>query len=219
MKSTIALLIAGLGLSLAGLGLYSDHRFQNQGGTATAAEESPQNHSTQPGKLWYNCRSREVWTPAKKAWCQKTEVLKNSKYQLASSGLVQLQRGLYENPSQQTTVRLLDQPGTIAYGDLSRDGREDGIAIVAANTGGTGVFVYLTAVMDVSRAPQEGISVLLGDRVRVEALSVKPGQVMVEMLAQGPKDAMCCPTQRVRQTYTLRNNQLVAQGKPVVLPR
>jgi hypothetical protein len=39
--------------------------------------------------------------------------------------------------------------------------------------------------------------------VRVEALSILDNQLIVEMVQAGTNDPMCCPAQRVRNSYAL----------------
>ncbi|MBI2322480.1 MAG: Gmad2 immunoglobulin-like domain-containing protein [Chloroflexi bacterium] len=45
----------------------------------------------------------------------------------------------------------------------------------------------------------------LGDRVRVESVDIADGGlVTVEMIAHGPREPLCCPTQPVTQRFWLR---------------
>jgi hypothetical protein len=50
---------------------------------------------------------------------------------------------------------------------------------------------------------------LLGDRAQINSLSIRDGEIVVDMITQGPNDPMCCPTLRVVETYELRGNELV----------
>jgi para-nitrobenzyl esterase len=49
----------------------------------------------------------------------------------------------------------------------------------------------------------------LGDRVQLNSVEIDNNQIIVDMVNQGPDDAMCCPTQQVVQTYTLQGEELV----------
>jgi heat shock protein HslJ len=56
----------------------------------------------------------------------------------------------------------------------------------------------------------------LGDRVKIKSLTIQNGEVVVDMLTQGPNDPMVNPTQEVVETYKLQGNKLVpTSSKPV----
>ena len=99
--------------------------------------------------------------------------------------------------------------GPIATGDLNGDGAADAVIILATNTGGTGTFIELHAVLNDGGKPQDAARADLGDRVFLKSLAIDPaGAIVVRMLTQGPKDPMCCPSEEVTQTYKLDGNAL-----------
>lgn len=160
---------------------------------------------------WYNCLTKEVWSPEKRVWCDRLRTLQNTTYQIPDVGTVQLTDGKYENPAQQTTVTLINQPDLIAVGDLTGDRQLDAVVLLAVNTGGSGVFMYLAPVLQQGNRLQPGSLLALGDRVRVQSITIAQNRAKVEMLTHAAKDPMCCPTLRTIQVFTL-------QMQPTLVP-
>lgn len=98
-----------------------------------------------------------------------------------------------------------------AFGDLNGDGLDDAAVLLASESGGSGTFVDLHAVLDENGAPVDVASIFLGDRVQVNSLAIEDGVITVDMLAHGPSDPMCCPTQQEGRTYALVDGELVEQ--------
>lgn len=107
----------------------------------------------------------------------------------------------------QKLTATLTEP--IAIGDLNGDGAADAAVVLATNTGGTGIFKSLHAVLNQAGQPAEAAAIPLGDRVQIKSLTIQSGAILVDMLTHGPKDPLCCPTVEVVQTYTLQGNALV----------
>jgi uncharacterized protein (DUF697 family) len=113
---------------------------------------------------------------------------------------VQLANGKYESGNgSDYVVATVDPP--VTFGDLNGDGVTDAVAVLAENYGGSGTFLTLVPVLAAPEgaSPQKGIS--LGDRVQVQSVSISGGTVSVSLLAQGPNDPMCCPSQAQTRTY------------------
>lgn len=47
------------------------------------------------------------------------------------------------------------------------------------------------------------------DRVRVRSLEIVDGRIVLHSLQEGPGDAACCKTMKVRQEFALRGGELV----------
>lgn len=105
------------------------------------------------------------------------------------------------------TVTL--QPDTTASGDLNGDGVADGVAVLAENSGGSGSFVYLAALLAQKDAQATGVTLLLGDRVRVESVAIVDGQIEVVAATFADSDPMCCPSLRSRFVFGLMEGALV----------
>lgn len=141
------------------------------------------------------------------------DALRNTTYQGIYAEPVQLTDGKYEGEpfveggASRPTVVFAD-PFT-AFGDLNGDGIEDAAVILAENSGGSGVFIYLAAVVDQEGMPVNAATRLLGDRVEIKSLTIDNGQIVIAMLTQGPDDPFCCPTVEVTLPFRLEGDQLV----------
>ena len=151
-------------------------------------------------------------TPAQSAELTP-EALANATYSsdYAATGEITLVDGQAEEEiapgSASKLVVTLIEP--TAFGDLDGDGVDDAAVLLASNSGGSGTFIDLHAVLDEDGEPVDAASAFLGDRVQVNRLTIEDGQIVVDMIAQGPNDPMCCPTQRVQRTYVLEDDALI----------
>ncbi|MFN2173014.1 MAG: amidase family protein [Candidatus Promineifilaceae bacterium] len=117
----------------------------------------------------------------------------------------------YEDGSSATPyVQLMSQ--LIPTGDLDGDGTEDAVAFLEDNSSGSGRFAYLVAVLDVlgDAVPTEGL--MVGDRIQIKSLSLVGKQIVADLIAQGPGDALCCASWNVRKIFTLNDGVLVEQS-------
>lgn len=105
-----------------------------------------------------------------------------------------------------------------AKGDLNGDGVEDGLALLAVDTGGSGTFMYLVAVINQAGELQQAADLFLGDRLDIQSLEIKDGSIWVPMLAHAPDDPQCCPSLGETRQYRLENNRLVTPEQSQVLP-
>lgn len=110
----------------------------------------------------------------------------------------------WTDSAMQATVTLLQTLG----GDLDGDGRGDGLAILAANFGGTGTFVSAVPVLNRDGKAVPGRGAPLGDRTRIQALSLNADTVVIEMIAAGPGDPFCCPSDTLTQRFRLVGDSL-----------
>ena len=139
--------------------------------------------------------------------------LKNGTYlsEYVPAGKITLKNGKFEQSSgagaTQKVVVVMIAP--VAMGDLNGDNASDAAVILATNTGGSGTFYDLHAVLNEGGKPVDVAYALLGDRVQIKSLSIKEGVIVVSMITHGPKDALCCPTQPVTQSYKLQDSKLV----------
>jgi hypothetical protein len=122
-------------------------------------------------------------------------------------GAVRFTDRTYTDSASSTTVRLL----RTEEGDLDGDGNGDGIAILVMNFGGTGSFVSLVPVLNRDGAAVPGKGAGLGDRTRIESVTIDSGTVTIGMIAHSPADPMCCPTDTVTQRFRLVGDSLTLQ--------
>jgi hypothetical protein len=54
-------------------------------------------------------------------------------------------------------------------------------------------------------------AIFLRDGVKVHSVGIKDNEIIVNMTAHGPGDAMCCPTREVTRLFTVKTDQLIAE--------
>jgi hypothetical protein len=94
------------------------------------------------------------------------------------------------------------------FGDLNHDGNYDAAVIYSYNSGGSGSFVTLGAMLNQGGNPQQA-ALELGDRVVVNSMAIREGVIILDMLVHGPDDPLANPTKRQTQKYMLAGNRLV----------
>lgn len=120
---------------------------------------------------------------------------KKGKHHSVIDGSIQLQADLFK----------------MAFGDLNGDGVEDGAYIASLHQGGSGVFISMGVLLAGSSQPLEPI--YLGDRTAIKSVSITSGNIILEILGHGPNDGLCCPSEKRRLVYSVKNNSLVAHQK------
>lgn len=138
--------------------------------------------------------------------------LKNFTYALGESssvegGKVTLVDGRWKDP-EGSQFSLLPQH---ALGDLDGDGSADALALLSEDTGGTGRFIYLFALLNHDGVPRQMAEPeWLGDRSVIERLTIdRKGIVAVRYLTHNDGDAACCPTLRIDDRYRVQAGRLV----------
>ncbi len=94
-------------------------------------------------------------------------------------------------------------------GDFDGDGLDDAAVLLVENSGGSGSFVYLAALMARSGGALNHGTVRLGDRVQVVAMSAEAGEIVLDLVTPGPDDAMASPSAKVRLRYRVDGETLV----------
>ena len=120
---------------------------------------------------------------------------------------VKLVNGAYSEGSgaEQYSVKMLD---TVAFGNLNSDGIGDAAVILVENGGGTGDFESVAAILNKGGAPSQAGQAPLGDRVKINSLTINAGMVVLDTLVQGPNDPMCCPSLPETQSFRVVGNTL-----------
>jgi len=107
-----------------------------------------------------------------------------------------------------TVIKLHDR---MAFG-YAVDGQPYAAVILVSDPGGSGTFYHLAYVTLEGGKPQHVASAFLGDRVQIQSLAIEDGEIVVEMIAQGDNDPMCCPSQYTVARYALQEGELVEAG-------
>lgn len=151
---------------------------------------------------WYDCRTREVFTPAKQAWCDRWNKIQNGTFIVPTSlepqpqyTTITLKNGRYERPDGKFFVELVNQRGWHTFGDLNGDGNLDAAVIfgVALDPTGKQIGTYLSAVLDVDSKARAITPIKLGDRILLgDTLKIENQRVIVPFLTQ---------TKLIKQVY------------------
>ena len=83
-------------------------------------------------------------------------------------------------------------------------------AILSASTGGSANLVYVAVFgrRDDGR-PTPAVAALVGDRIKVHAMSIAERRVTLDIVEAGPGDPACCPSRLARKSYILQGAALV----------
>ena len=138
--------------------------------------------------------------------------IRNAEYQLSltdSLQIVQLTDGKYEQGVAGSTDFIsVSVTDFVARGDLNGDGKNEFAALVAENSGGSGVFVFLAVFADVDGTPVFQTSTLVDDRPQLNALSIEDNEIFLDAVIHGLEDPMCCPALRTTRRFRFVERQL-----------
>lgn len=120
--------------------------------------------------------------------------VKNETYSIGDRSIA-LEAGVNQTSGIGTTTAstktvLLNDP---AFTDIDGDGKEDAVVILKDETGGSGVFYYAAVVLSNNGTSKVSNSVLLGDRIRVKAISVLSGVISIDILDRADTDSFATP--------------------------
>jgi hypothetical protein len=143
-------------------------------------------------------------------------ILDNLTYQGLYTETIQLVNGRYEGEpfvaggtSRPTVTRL----PLVAFGDLNGDGVDDAAVLLVENSGGSGSFVFLAAVINQGGSPENVSTILLGDRVELQWLAISDGQIVAEIVTHSDSDPLCCPSLVRRNIYALQEQLMLISSE------
>lgn len=128
-----------------------------------------------------------------------------------SSGVAKLQDGYFEQPAapgsaSKTKIQITRK----AFGDLNADGAEDAAVILATDSGGSGTFYYLAAVINSEGAAEHVGTEFLGDRVEIESVNISAGSISVSFLSHATGQPMAeSPASRQILSFVVSDRRLV----------
>jgi len=118
-----------------------------------------------------------------------------------------------EGGAARPVVSLIDH--FILSGDLDSDGADDMAALLWESSGGSGTRLYLAAMGVHNEDVANLATTLIGDRVQVLSGAIVNGLVSLHVIRVGPGDAACCPTEKARVTWALRQGSLALAGEEI----
>ncbi len=128
------------------------------------------------------------------------------------SGTVTLSHGEYRGPAapgsaSETVVKMT---GTAVFGRIA--GKRTGAVVLVTSSGGTGSFYELALLERGAKGWENRDTVLLGDRVSVQAVAIANDRIIVDMTTHGPRDPLCCPTLPVKKSFSVRDGRLLSES-------
>ena len=139
-------------------------------------------------------------------------VLRDIEYRGIYDNAVPLRDGLYEGEpfvpggASRPRIELLDMPPILH--DMDGDGIDEAAVLLAESSGGSGVSTFLAVVScRDGRAVNVGTTGI-GNRVMIRSMVGRDRGIVVEIVATGPGEPLCCPTRKVRNKYHLREGRL-----------
>ena len=140
-------------------------------------------------------------TPASIVQPVTEEAVLNGSYSVRDGQqTVQLSGGKYEVGQGADFLQVSVVP-PVALGDLNGDGVTDAAVVLAENYGGSGTFLTLVPVLATPEGPKPEKGASLGDRVQIQSVAYSDGLVTVSLMAHGPNDPQCCPSQAQTRIY------------------
>ncbi len=127
----------------------------------------------------------------------------------ASDRAVRLTHGAYDSSDSLGPVRV--RLGKTAAGDLDGDRKRDAAVVLATNTGGSGTFMSVVAVLNRWGRAEPAGEVVLGDRTPVDSLYIADREIVVHFTDHGPRDPMCCPTVKTTRRLRVEDGRLVGR--------
>ncbi len=128
----------------------------------------------------------------------------------SESGQATLENGQFRAPvAPGSASELVIRLDKWVLGDLDGQAGGDAAAITIESPGGSGEFFYLHGLVNEGGALRDADFVILGDRIRVEGLSIHDGIITVAMLDRAPGEPFAAPPSvpAIRQ-FRLQNGKL-----------
>ncbi len=135
----------------------------------------------------------------------------NMEYRCGLESPIPLRNGLYaeERPYLPgRTLTLSANLAGLAHGDLDGDQIPEAAVVYIHNSGGTDYHYMLSILEATPQGPREIDCLHLGDRVQLQDVRIRKGQVLLDMVSHGPKDPPCCPEKVETWGFVLRDRRL-----------
>lgn len=157
---------------------------------------------------WYDCRTREAFTPDKQQWCDRWQTLQSASYTVPTSTAadpgyttVTLEDGTYQQVDGPLQVVLVNEANWLAFGDINGDGRTDAGTIIGVAPDGVTLGTYLAVVLDVDGAARPLAPVRLGERIILNGpITMAEATITVPQLTQ---------TAVINRTFQLDGDTLI----------
>lgn len=143
----------------------------------------------------------------------ETAALNEARIEGLRDEAILLSEGVWEGRPYEEGAAVRPRAGRIQEfalrGDLSGEGQDLAAILLWSSEGGSGNLVWLSIVESAPERARSIATTLVGDRVQIIDLLLEGEQVQLDIVAAGPGDPACCPTQRERRRYRLSDGDLV----------
>ena len=135
----------------------------------------------------------------------------------AREGRATLEDGEFrEQAAPGSATEVVIRLGKWSLGDLDGQGALDAVAITVEDPGGSGTFHYLHALVSEDGDLRDVGVAFLGDRIRIEGVSVHAGVITVAMLERRPDEPFAAPPSvPVIREFRLQGEELTEVGVSV----
>jgi hypothetical protein len=114
---------------------------------------------------------------------------------------VKLTDGVYDDSAGDIPYYVQLDPRSPIYDDLNGDGLEDALVLIYTHAGLSGQYLDLIWVVNRNGQPEPAKSISLGDRGKINSITIDENGVTLDLLTHGPNDGSCCPTVSKREHY------------------
>jgi hypothetical protein len=186
-KKTTKIIIIILLLIIIGLVVYvfidSKDTKQNKFANINTSATSTKNVNFDPLNFTYTLEDEEV-----------TLVDGISKTDIVPGSAEKLETTVYEKP---------------AIGDLNGDKKNDSALLLVQDSGGTGLFYYLVAVVSDVGVVKNTNSIFIGDRIDPVSVTIENGKVKLSYIDRNVDEPMTAePTVKITKYLEVKNNVL-----------
>jgi heat shock protein HslJ len=140
------------------------------------------------------------------------EELKNATYQGIEGTAVTLANGRWEGAPYESGGAVRPSANLVrdyvTYGNFDGDADDEAVVFVNWSGGGTGQLLHLAVVERDGDAVRNVATALIGDRVQIRDTRIADGQIVVDVVRAGEKDAMCCPGELATLSFALGKDGL-----------
>lgn len=115
----------------------------------------------------------------------------NATYQIKQDSIIlengESEQEIYPGSTTKIYTSVFGEP---VFGDLNDDGDEDAALVLIYDLGGTGTFYYLAVALNEGGGYKGLNSVLLGDRISPQNVSIENNEILVRYAVRAPADPM-----------------------------
>lgn len=118
---------------------------------------------------------------------------------------IELENGIWEGEPAEEGAASRSRIGLIEdyalRGGFTSANSEKAAVLLWQSSGGSGTLLWLAILESAACRPRSLATTLIGDRVQVIDFRAEADELVLDLIAAGPDDAMCCPGQREQRRY------------------